>query len=117
MELAYPQHRGKLTTLYNTLWYIGSIIAAWTVYGTINYTGNIAWRVPVAVQAAMPVIQLIGIFLLPESPRWLCAKDRGSEAMAILVKVRGIFLQHEIQTDSSGLVSRGWRRKRCICQR
>jgi hypothetical protein len=38
----------------------------------------------------MPVVQLIGIFLLPESPRWLCAKDRGTEAMAILVKVRVI---------------------------
>lgn len=35
MELAYPQHRGKLTVMYNTLWYVGSIVAAWTVYGTV----------------------------------------------------------------------------------
>ncbi|KAK2780621.1 hypothetical protein FQN53_001096 [Emmonsiellopsis sp. PD_33] len=48
MELAYSQHRGKLTTLYNTLWYVGSIIAAWTVYGTIKYRGHVSWRVPVA---------------------------------------------------------------------
>ncbi|RFU26105.1 hypothetical protein B7463_g10231, partial [Scytalidium lignicola] len=86
MELAYPQHRSRLTTLYNTLWYVGSIVAAWTVYGTIKYSGNVAWRVPVAIQGLMPVIQLVGIFLLPESPRWLCSKDRGAEAMAILVK-------------------------------
>jgi hypothetical protein len=87
MELAYPQHRGPLTTLYNTLWYLGSIIAAWTVYGTINYNGEKAWRVPVGLQALMPTLQLIGIFTLPESPRWLCSKDKGSEAMEILVKV------------------------------
>ncbi len=95
MELAYPQHRGRLTTLYNTLWYVGSIIAAWTVYGTIKYSGNVAWRVPVAVQVAMPAIQLAGIFFLPESPRWLCSKDRGAEAMVILVKVCVSFLYLE----------------------
>ncbi|KAJ5080920.1 hypothetical protein N7456_013630 [Penicillium angulare] len=86
MELAYPQHRGKLATLYNTMWYVGSIIAAWTVYGTIKYSGNVAWRVPVALQALMPFIQLVGVFFLPESPRWLCSKGRDEEAMAILVK-------------------------------
>ncbi|KAH7350042.1 MFS transporter [Plectosphaerella cucumerina] len=86
MELAYPQHRGRLTVMYNTLWYIGSIIAAWTVFGTIKYSGQASWRVPVGLQALMPVIQLIGVFTLPESPRWLCSKDRGAEALDILVK-------------------------------
>lgn len=93
MELAYPQHRGKLATLYNTMWYVGSIIAAWTVYGTIKYSGNVAWRVPVALQALMPFIQLVGVFFLPESPRWLCSKGRDEEAMAILVKVRWSILR------------------------
>jgi MFS family permease len=87
MELAYPQHRGKLTTLYNTLWYVGSIVAAWTVYGTIKYTGDVSWKVPVALQALMPFIQLLGVFFLAESPRWLCSKGRNTEAMSILVKV------------------------------
>ncbi|KAF9632465.1 putative hexose transporter protein [Lasiodiplodia theobromae] len=86
MELAYPTHRGKLTTMYNTLWYVGSIVAAWTVYGTVKYTSDAAWRIPVGVQAAMPAIQLIGIWFLPESPRWLCAKDRASEAFEVLAK-------------------------------
>ncbi|KAF2164406.1 hypothetical protein M409DRAFT_67913 [Zasmidium cellare ATCC 36951] len=86
LELAHPAHRGKLTTMYNTLWYAGSIVAAWTVFGTTNYTTNTAWRIPVAVQALMPVIQLCGIWFLPESPRWLISKDREADALNILAK-------------------------------
>lgn len=56
-ELAHPRHRGPLTTMYNTLWYLGSIIAAWTVYGTVKYTTNASWRIPVALQAMMPLVQ------------------------------------------------------------
>lgn len=87
MELAHPAHRGKLTTMYNTLWFVGSIVAAWTVYATVGYTTDAAWRIPVGVQAVMPAAQLLGIWFLPESPRWLCAKDRGDEALRVLVKV------------------------------
>ncbi|PSN60742.1 general substrate transporter [Corynespora cassiicola Philippines] len=86
MELAHPQHRGKLTTMYNTLWYVGSIIAAWTVFGMIKYTSNASWRVPTALQGAMPVIQLLGIWFFPESPRWLCSKGRFNEAYQVLAK-------------------------------
>ncbi|KAJ5109088.1 hypothetical protein N7456_005763 [Penicillium angulare] len=85
-ELAHPQHRGKLTTMYNTLWYVGAIVAAWTVFGTIKYTSEASWRIPVAMQAAMPLIQFIGIWFVPESPRWLCAQNRSEEAFEVLVK-------------------------------
>ncbi|KAJ5552184.1 hypothetical protein N7494_001562 [Penicillium frequentans] len=85
-ELVHPQHRGRLTTMYNTLWYVGAIVAAWTVFGTIKYTSEAAWRIPVGMQAAMPAIQFFGIWFVPESPRWLCAKDRPEEAFEVLVK-------------------------------
>ncbi|KAF4332721.1 lactose permease [Fusarium beomiforme] len=86
MELAYPQHRGRLNVMYNTLWYVGSIIAAWTVFGTIEYNREASWRVPVVFQALMPMVQLLGVFILPESPHWLCSKGRNEEALNILIK-------------------------------
>jgi MFS family permease len=120
MELAYPQHRGKLTTMYNVLWYLGSIVAAWTVFGTVGYKSNAAWRIPVAVQAVMPVIQLVGLWFIPESPRWLCSKDRGGEAKAILVKYhangdsKNAFVQAEFEEIQATIqlekrnASQGW---------
>jgi Sugar (and other) transporter len=70
--------------------YVGAIIAAWTVFGTTKYTSDAAWRIPVGMQAAMPVFQFALIFCLPESPRWLLSKDRPDEALAVLVKVSEI---------------------------
>lgn len=37
-ELAHPQHRAILTTIYNSTWYLGSIVAAWLTYGKSTST-------------------------------------------------------------------------------
>lgn len=33
-ELVHPQHRAIFTTIYNSTWYFGSIVAAWLTYGS-----------------------------------------------------------------------------------
>ncbi|WQF77407.1 Putative major facilitator, sugar transporter, major facilitator superfamily [Colletotrichum destructivum] len=89
-EVAHPQHRGKVTTLYNTLWYLGSIISAWTCFGTLtNQSGNIQWTLPTGLQCMMPGIQLLSIWFLPESPRWLISKGKEAEAKRVLIKYHG----------------------------
>lgn len=83
-EVAYPTLRGPSTSLYNSLWFLGSIIAAWTTYGTFNIPGSWSWRVPSALQGLPSVLQVLLIWFIPESPRWLCSKGRESEALNIL---------------------------------
>ncbi|KAL6405205.1 Lactose permease [Ilyonectria robusta] len=85
-ELAYPTHRGKLTALYNTFFYFGAIGAAWITYGTFKIQSTWAWRIPSALQAAIPFIQLLFIYWVPESPRWLIANGKRDEAVKILTK-------------------------------
>jgi MFS family permease len=57
-ELVHPQHRAIFTTIYNTTWYAGSIVAAWLTYGTDRIENNWSWRIPTIVQAAPSLIQI-----------------------------------------------------------
>jgi sugar porter (SP) family MFS transporter len=89
-EIAHPRHRGRVTTIYNTLWYLGAIMAAWTTYGTLTHiSSDLSWRLPVGLQCAMPGIQLLFVYLLPESPRWLISKNKHSKAKKMLTKYHG----------------------------
>ncbi|KAJ7364055.1 hypothetical protein DFH08DRAFT_265176 [Mycena albidolilacea] len=89
IELAYPTQRGKITSLYNTNWYLGSIISAWICFGA-SYTtisgDNWSWRAPTLVQAAIPLLQVALIWFIPESPRFLVSKGLEAKAARILAK-------------------------------
>lgn len=98
-ELAYPTHRGKYTSAFWTLYYLGAILASWTTFGTQNYDGTASWRVPSALQAGYPLVQLVFYFWVPESPRWLVAQGRIQEAGQVLTKY------HDPHTENSPLVS------------
>ncbi|KAF4968107.1 hypothetical protein FSARC_4468 [Fusarium sarcochroum] len=85
-ELTYPRERSVITGLFNTSWFVGSIMAAGVTLGTHTMPNDWGWRIPSILQAAPSVLQLIFIWWVPESPRWLLSKDRSEEAFEILVK-------------------------------
>ncbi|VUC26053.1 unnamed protein product [Clonostachys rosea] len=85
-EIAYPTHRAFLTSLYNSGWYVGSLLAAWATFGTRNYSDSWAWRIPSILQAAIPIMILPFALLVPESPRFLISQGNQAEARKILTK-------------------------------
>lgn len=85
-ELAHPNQRGKITAVYNTFYYCGSTIAAWTTFGTLQIKSNWSWRLPSLLQVAPSAFQICALWFLPESPRWLISKDRHDEALQVMAK-------------------------------
>jgi len=83
-EIAYPRYRASLTSLYNSLWYSGNIIATWSTFGTKFINSNWAWRIPSLLQGLAPIFQFFLIWGVPESPRWLISKGREEQALQIL---------------------------------
>lgn len=107
-ELTYPRERAIITGLFNTSWFAGAILAAGVTLGTYNIPSNWAWRIPTILQCAPSLLQLIFIWFVPESPRWLIFKERHEEAFQVLVKYHAegdqdsTFVHaeyHEIQTQ------------------
>jgi len=85
-ELCHPQHRGRVTAIYNCLWNLGAIVNTWLTFGTRRIPSTWSWRIPTIIQGGPSVIQLLFIFMIPESPRWLISKGRNDEALGILAK-------------------------------
>ncbi|KAF1844414.1 lactose permease [Cucurbitaria berberidis CBS 394.84] len=89
IETAHPAHRGIITGLYNTFWFVGSILAAGVARGTTNLPGNQTWKVPVWLQMLFPALILLLAWFLPESPRWLYTRGKHTEAKRNLARFHG----------------------------
>ncbi|RYP80344.1 hypothetical protein DL769_002524 [Monosporascus sp. CRB-8-3] len=88
-ELGYPNERAVLTSLFSVSYFIGQITAAGICFGTNSMLTDWGWRVPSLLQIAPSMLQLAFVFFVPESPRWLVARDRSDEALKTLVKYHG----------------------------
>ncbi|EHY52204.1 Lactose permease [Exophiala dermatitidis] len=85
-ELAYPKERAVITGLFNESWYAGAIIAAGVTLGTFSWKSSWSWRLPSLLQLLPSTLQLVFIWFIPESPRFLVSRDRHEEALEILIK-------------------------------
>ncbi|KAJ5169607.1 Major facilitator superfamily domain general substrate transporter [Penicillium coprophilum] len=85
-ESTHPRQRQAFTGLYNALWFIGSITSAAIGFAGLAILGSWSWKLPCLTQVFYPVLQLIGLCFVPESPRWLVSRGRKEEGMAILAR-------------------------------
>ncbi|KAH7025420.1 general substrate transporter [Macrophomina phaseolina] len=86
LELAYPSQRAPLVSIYNSLYSVGAVSAAWITFGTFRMASSWAWRVPSILQALSSILQLLLCWRIEESPRWLIAKDRIEQAQDLITK-------------------------------
>jgi MFS family permease len=92
MNEIVPVHlRGALVDMHGVMLVLGYTIQGWVGFGFYFWKsgGNNTWRIPIVFQILWPLALLCVLPFLPESPRWLCMKNRDAEAEAVLIKLHG----------------------------
>ncbi len=87
-EVAPARDRGRLVSL-NQMAIVSGILLAYLANWLLSFTGPSSWRWMFAVAAVPSAAFLIGLFFVPESPRWLVEMKRSPEALTILTKING----------------------------
>ena len=86
-EISPARKRGALVTLNQLMITIGILLSYITDYWLSNDTKPESWRLMFLVGFVPALVPLIGMFFLPETPRWLISKGRWEEGKKILEKI------------------------------
>ena len=86
-EVAPPANRGMLVSVYQLAIVLG-ILCSYTInYGLHNIDNN--WRWMFATGIVPSVLFFVGLFFIPESPRWLYKAGRKDESLRVLTRIGG----------------------------
>lgn len=102
-EVAPASMRGRLVSVNQLTIVVGVLVAQlinWWLVRSLptgatdefirnSWFGQIGWRWMFALTAAPSLLFLLGMFFVPESPRWLIKRGRSAEALRILTRIGG----------------------------
>ena len=105
-----PEHiRGAMISLYQLMITVGILVA---FLSDLAFSESGSWRWMLGIIAVPGVLFLVGVFFLPDSPRWLMMKNRRAEAEVVLLKLRGdkTLVEKELHdiADQLKTPQRGW---------
>ncbi|WP_054700232.1 sugar porter family MFS transporter [Secundilactobacillus odoratitofui] len=89
-EIAPAAKRGKMVSMNQFLIVFGQFL----VFGVNAFLGNVfgdnagIWRVMIALASVPGIALWIGMYAMPESPRWLTSKNRFADALKVLYRIR-----------------------------
>ena len=102
-EVAPPQVRGKLVSLNQLTIVIGILLAQclnWLIAKPVpvdataqdivkSWNGQVGWRWMFGLTAAPSTLFFLGMFAVPESPRWLAKNQKRERALRVLARIAG----------------------------
>ncbi len=98
-EVSPTRRRGALVTLNQLMITIGILVSFVTDYMFSNDANLESWRWMFGVGLVPALILLIGMFFLPETPRWLISKKRWEEGKKVLLHVEDADLVEKTFSD------------------
>lgn len=88
-EISPRRVRGLLVSVYQWAITIGLLVASGVDQGCKDITTRSSYRIPIGLQFIWAAILAVGLFFLPESPRYYVRCDRIDDALRALERVRG----------------------------
>ncbi|AEO67433.1 uncharacterized protein THITE_2088921 [Thermothielavioides terrestris NRRL 8126] len=93
---AAPAHlRAVLVALFSEWVNIGSIIGAAVTNATSKVLDKSSYQIPLGIQFIVPFVLAVGLFIVPESPRYLVNKGKLDQARRALAVLRSDSLTEE----------------------
>lgn len=109
-EISPAAKRGNLVS-WNQFAIIFGMLVVYFVNWTISKQGNetwlheSGWRWMFFSETIPGVLFLFLLFFVPESPRWLVMQQKEEKAFAILLKINGKQIAHQVLAEIKGTVS------------
>lgn len=88
-EISPRKVRGFVGGIFQQSCTVGITVMFYIAYGCSQIKGVASFRIAWAIQIIPGLVLFFGIFLIPESPRWLAKKDLWEEAEAVVARIQG----------------------------
>jgi SP family galactose:H+ symporter-like MFS transporter len=86
-EISPARNRGALVTINQLMITVGILVSYITDYWVANDADPFSWRLMFHIGFIPGLMLFIGMFFLPETPRWLISKGRYDEGANVLKRV------------------------------
>ena len=100
-ESAPPARRGMLVSIYQLAVTLG-ILGAYVV----GFAFSDSWRTMFLCGALPGIALFVGMFVLPDTPRWLATKGRSEEAGAAIARMRAVAPRSPVVTAELAEIAR-----------
>ncbi|KAF8593875.1 general substrate transporter [Ceratobasidium sp. AG-I] len=97
--------RGAMVSSWQLFLAIGQVIGAVVAQGTKDVESTFSWRFPIAFNLVICILIGLGLFFVPESPRWLISKGRPQDAQRALDRIHKKNDDIVIQDEVDGMVN------------
>ncbi|KAF2689160.1 general substrate transporter [Lentithecium fluviatile CBS 122367] len=106
-ESTPARYRGLMISVFQSWTSLGSLIGTVIDNATHSLPGKDCYLIPLGVIYAIPVFMSIGLFFIPESPRWLLYKERNEQAHKALTWMRPVpeGIQEEIDDIQAAILA------------
>ncbi|KAI0477063.1 general substrate transporter [Xylariaceae sp. FL0804] len=102
-EISPEDVRGALVGLSIVLIDASSVLSAGINWGFSTVMSQVAFRFPIGLQIAFPVVICLGVMFLDDSPTFFLTKSKDAHALEVLTRLRRGYSQEEIEAEFAAL--------------